>query len=90
MDPAVTVTGSSTRDPLGTHCATSRRVALAIKTKLTTINGAANDIAPQVDDLRSELITPLDTVESLLKRGTDDRLPLTPKACLVQTLAKVS
>jgi hypothetical protein len=29
-----------------------------IKTKLTTINGAANDIAQQVDDLRSEVITP--------------------------------
>jgi hypothetical protein len=62
----------------------------AIKTKLTTINGAANDIAQQVDDLRSEVITALDSVESLLKRGTDDRVPATSKRCLVPTLAQVS
>ena len=42
----------------------------SVKTKLTAIDNAAGDIRSDVESLRSEVLTALESVETLLKRTT--------------------
>lgn len=56
--------------PYVSQIRTSMDRVRSVKTKLTAIENAAGDIRSDVESLRSEVLTALESVEALLKRTT--------------------